>query len=214
VVRLAPSGTAVSQLTIGQRFTVEFRARDAETAVKTVSLAFSGIATPVAATLVAGTPDVYRTAEIVVPVGIPPAGIDVTLTASAEDQGGNAQQTTALVRVAPTADPTAPQAVWLSPWEGALWPSGYTSVISPGAGAALLLRLRATDRDTVSGNDVPGTIVSVQVKGPADMAGTLSSTFTDASLFSGTGLARVSTRRSGASRTTCPRARRCASWCA
>ncbi|MBL8113926.1 MAG: hypothetical protein JNK60_13680, partial [Acidobacteria bacterium] len=189
VVRLSPAGTAVSQLTIGQRFTVEFRARDAETAVRTVSLAFSGtFATPVPATLVAGTPDIYRTAEIVVPVGIPPAGVDVTLTASAEDQGGNTQQTTALVRVAPTADPTAPQAQWLSPWEGAPWPSGYTSVISPGAGTALLLRLRATDRDSVSGNDVPGSIVSVQVKGPADRLGTLSSTFTDATLFSGTGI--------------------------
>jgi hypothetical protein len=187
VARLSGASSPASQFFIGQKLVVEFRARDAETAVRATSLALSAVFTsPQAATLVGGTTDLYRTAELTVPATVPPGGQSVTATASATDWGGNTGTLPLTFTVSPTPDPYAPVATWLTPWEGGAWPSGYTSTVS-GQGAALLLRVKVSDLDHVAGADVPGTIASVQFKGPADAAGTLAASFVDGSLVAGTG---------------------------
>ena len=189
LLRRATLGRFVSRfaLHIGQKFVLEFRARDAETAVQTTSITLSGVfASPQAATLVGGKTNLYRTAELTVPATVPPGGQGVTATASATDWGGNTGTLPLTFTVSPTPDPYAPVAVWLTPWEGGAWPSGYASTVSA-QGAAFLLRVRATDLDHVGGADVPGTIASVQFKGPVDAAGTLAPSFVDGTLVAGTG---------------------------
>ncbi len=186
VARAAGASSPATRFTIGQKFVVEFRARDAETAVQTVSLALSDVfASPQAATLVAGTTNLYRTGELTVPTGLPPAGTAVTATASATDWGANTGTGTLSFLVSPSPDPYAPAVEWISPWEGSLWPAAYTSVLSA-QGAALLLRASVTDKDQDASGDIPGTIVSVEFRGPADAAGTLAAAFTPGILVPGT----------------------------
>ncbi len=117
---------------------------------------------------------------------MPAGGLAVTATASATDWGGNTGTSPLAFNVSPTPDPYAPVATWLTPWEGGAWPSGYASTVSA-QGAALLLRVKVSDLDRVSNADVPGTIASVQFKGPADAAGTLAAAFVDGVLVAGTG---------------------------
>ncbi|MEO8584735.1 MAG: Ig-like domain-containing protein [Acidobacteriota bacterium] len=187
VARLSGASSPASQFFIGQKLVLEFRARDAETAVRAASLTLSGVFTsPQAVTLVGGTTNLYRTAELTVPATVPVGGLSVTATASGTDWGGNTGTLPLVFNVSPTPDPYAPVVTWLTPWEGGAWPSGYTSTVSA-QGAALLLRVRATDLDRISGSDVSGTIASVQFKGPADAAGTLAPAFVDGSLVAGTG---------------------------
>ncbi|HTS02925.1 MAG TPA: Ig-like domain-containing protein, partial [Thermoanaerobaculia bacterium] len=187
VARLSGASSPSSLFYIGQKLVLEFRARDAETAVRTTSVALSGVfSSPQAATLVGGTTNLYRTAELTVPATVPPGGEPVSATASATDWGGNTGTLPLAFTVSPTPDPYAPVVTWLTPWEGGAWPAGYSSTVS-GQGAALLLRVRATDLDRVAGSDVPGTIASVQFKGPVDAAGTLAGAFVDGSLVAGTG---------------------------
>ena len=187
VARLSGASSPGSLFTIGQKLVLEFRARDGETAVRTASLALSGVfASPQAVTLVGGTTNLYRTAELTVPATVPPGGQVVTATAAATDWGGNTGTLPLAFTVSPTPDPYAPVATWLTPWEGGAWPAGYASTVSA-QGAALLLRVRATDLDRVVGADVPGTVASVQFKGPVDAAGTLAAAFVDGTLVAGTG---------------------------
>ncbi|MCM3876625.1 MAG: Ig-like domain-containing protein, partial [Thermoanaerobaculia bacterium] len=187
VARLSGASSPASQFFIGQKLLLEFRARDAETAVRTTSIAFSGVfSSPQAATLVGGTTNLYRTGELTVPATVPPGGLSVTATAAAADWGGNTGTLPLTFTVTPTPDPYAPVVTWLTPWEGGGWPSSYTSTVSP-QGAALLLRVKVADLDRIGGLDVPGSIASVQFKGPVDAGGTLASTFVDGSLVAGTG---------------------------
>ncbi len=185
-VARASGGAAASRFFIGQKLVVELRARDAETAVKVVSLALSGVfASPQAATLVPGT-NLYRTAELTVPATVPAGGLTVNATASATDWGGNTGSSLLSFDVSPTPDPYAPAASWLTPWEGGAWPAGYVSTVSP-QGVSLLLRARVTDLDRAGALDVPGSIQQVQFRGPADAAGTLAASFVDGVLVAGTG---------------------------
>ena len=72
MARLSGSASPASQFFIGQKLVLEFRARDAETAVRTASIALSAVfASPQAATLVGGTTNLYRTAELTVPATVP-----------------------------------------------------------------------------------------------------------------------------------------------
>ncbi|HKC25324.1 MAG TPA: hypothetical protein VKF32_11315, partial [Thermoanaerobaculia bacterium] len=187
VAKRSGTTTPATLFTIGQRFFLEARARDAETAVKAVSVSFDGVfAGPVAASLVAGTTDLYRTAEQTVPTSVA-TRTSVVATAAVDDWGGNTGKAALTIQVGPTDDPTSPVATWTSPWDGALWPAAYTSVVSPGSGAALLLRVKATDKDRDgSGNIVTGSVVAVEMRGPIDAAGNLAASFTPASLVSGT----------------------------
>ncbi|MEO8056478.1 MAG: Ig-like domain-containing protein, partial [Acidobacteriota bacterium] len=123
VARLSGASSPSSQFFIGQKLVLEFRARDAETAVRATSIALSGVfASPQSSTLVGGTTDLYRTAELTVPATVPPGGLSVTATASATDWGGNTGTSPLTFNVSPTPDPYAPVATWLTPWEGGAWP--------------------------------------------------------------------------------------------
>ena len=187
VARASGSASPASQFFIGQKIVLEFRARDAETAVRTTSIALSAVfPSPQAATLVSGTTNLYRTAELTVPATVPPGGLPVSATASAADWGGNTGTSALAFTVSPTPDPYAPVATWLTPWEGGAWPAAYTSTVSA-QGVAILLRVKASDLDHAGNADVPGTIASVQFKGPADAAGTLAPAFVDGTLVAGTG---------------------------
>ncbi|HQQ77162.1 MAG TPA: Ig-like domain-containing protein, partial [Thermoanaerobaculia bacterium] len=187
VARLSGSASPSSQFFIGQKFVLEFRARDSETALRTTSIALSGVfPSPLLAALVGGTTNLYRTVELTVPATVPPGGLAIAATASATDWGGNTGTSPLAFNVSPTPDPYAPAATWLTPWESGAWPSGYTSTVSA-QGAAMLLRVKVSDLDRVSNVDVPGTIASVQFKGPADAAGTLATAFVDGVLVAGTG---------------------------
>ncbi|MCK6682925.1 MAG: Ig-like domain-containing protein [Thermoanaerobaculia bacterium] len=155
-----------SQFFLGQNVLFEFRASDAETAVKSVSIGFDGLfASPVTPTLVTG--DQYRTAELSIPPeAIPQGGRDVIATATVEDWGGNMKTATLTIHILPTSDPTAPVVEWASPMAGGQWPAGYTSVRGQ-AGVSLLLRVRVTDSDRDGqGNLISGTVLGVRLWGP------------------------------------------------
>ncbi|MGV8042382.1 MAG: Ig-like domain-containing protein [Thermoanaerobaculaceae bacterium] len=159
-----PGHPASSPYFIGQTIVLELRVRDAETAVNAVSLSFSEHFPPQVATLVAGSSGLYRTPELTVPeVG---GEVAITATAQATDHGGNAGTATTTFAISPTADPYAPTATWLTPWEGAAWPAAYTSVNPVQTGTWLWLRVRAGDLDLVGGQAAPGTIASVRIRGP------------------------------------------------
>ncbi|MEO6325725.1 MAG: Ig-like domain-containing protein, partial [Thermoanaerobaculia bacterium] len=187
VAHLSSSSTPATVFNIGQRFVIDVQAHDGETAVKAVSVAFDGVFTsPLVASLVGGAGNLYRTAELSVPPGIPQEGTSVTATVTVADEGGNAAVSPLSFRVEPTRDPTAPTAKWISPWQAALWPAGYTSVAST-QGVPLLLRVAVSDRDVDgSGNDIPGSIVAVELRGPADASGRLATMWVPAILVSGT----------------------------
>ncbi len=186
VARLA-GGQATSELRIGDEFTVEFRARDGETAISGVSVTFSDVFSSVASpTLVPQTHDLYRSSRVRVPVV---EATDVTVTATAQDLGGNTTSATLTLHLAPVPDPTAPTAQWLSPWEGAPWPASYTSVLAPQRGVALLLRARVADTSEEGGEVVPGTLAEVVFRGPVRAPSgelELSSDWTPATLVAGT----------------------------
>ncbi|MCC6129441.1 MAG: carboxypeptidase regulatory-like domain-containing protein, partial [Acidobacteria bacterium] len=174
-----------SQFFLGQNVVFEFRASDAETAVKSVSIGFDGVfASPVTPTLVTG--DQYRTAELSIPSeAIPQGGRDVIATATVEDWGGNTKNATLAIHISPTSDPTAPVVEWTSPVEGGQWPAAYTSVRGQG-GVSLLLRVRVTDTDRdAQGNLIPGTVIGVKFWGPV-AGGALSATPIDGTRVTGT----------------------------
>ncbi|MFH1177056.1 MAG: Ig-like domain-containing protein, partial [Acidobacteriota bacterium] len=73
VARLAAGGAARSHFTIGEELVLELRARDGETAVQAVAVSFDRpevFPSPLAATLVRGSSDLYRTATRRVPVDV------------------------------------------------------------------------------------------------------------------------------------------------
>jgi hypothetical protein len=194
VVRSSPGGTAGTLFHIGDAVYLEFRARDAETAVETVSLSFDRndiFPSPQAATIVAGTGNLYRTATLTVPHDVFSGETIVTATVTAADYGANTGSQSLTFRVAPATDPTAPTVEWLSPWEGANWPAAYQSVVSTTGDTALLLRVRAADTTLdADGHVVPGTIVDVQLRGPVLGSGgavELAQTWASASLVAGSG---------------------------
>lgn len=166
-----PGHPATSLYYIGETIVLELRARDTETAVSSVSLSFSEHFAPQVATLVAGSTNLYRTPELVVPEIS--GEVAITATAEAVDFGGNPASGATTFTISPTADPYAPVAEWLTPWEGAAWPASYTSVIPSQAGSWLLLRLRATDLDLSGGEVVPGGVSSVKLRGPVYTVGTI-----------------------------------------
>ena len=170
VVRSSPGGTPGSLFHIGDVVSIEFRARDAETAVKTVSVSFDRsdiFPSPQPATVVPGTTNLYRTGTLTVPHDVFTEETAVASTVSAEDYGANRTNQSLTFRVAPAATTNPPTVEWLSPWEGAAWPANYQSVVSTSGDAALLLRVRAAAAPLVSGGQVvPGTIVNVELRGP------------------------------------------------
>ncbi|MFV2074286.1 MAG: Ig-like domain-containing protein, partial [Thermoanaerobaculales bacterium] len=153
---------------IGEQLYLEFIARDAETEVIGAEAVFDRpdiFSSPLAATRISG--NLYRTETLTVPHGVFSETTQVTATISADDRGGNFGGRTLVIEVAPEPDPTAPTVEWLTPWEGAPWPAAYTSVLHPTEGVALLLRVAAHDLNLDDGgNPVPGTIVSVEFRGP------------------------------------------------
>jgi hypothetical protein len=154
---------------LGERFYFELRASDDETAVDTVAVALDRtdlFPEPLAVTPVAGTPGLYRTSTLTVPVDLVTAEVPLVATARVVDLGDNPVERTLAFAVAPEPDPTAPTGAWVAPWSGAPWPAGYASVLS-GEGAALLLRVDATDAvEDASGALAPGNLVSVRFRGP------------------------------------------------
>ncbi|HSL84805.1 MAG TPA: Ig-like domain-containing protein, partial [Thermoanaerobaculia bacterium] len=154
---------------LGERFVFEVRAQDEETAVDRVELELdrtdlfpeAPVMTPVA-----GTPGLFRSSTLTVPVDLVTEEIPVLATARVLDLGGNTAEETLAFRVAPEPDPTAPTGEWLAPTNGAAWPALHTSVLSPD-GAALLLRVDAADAaEDASGDLLPGNLVSVRFRGP------------------------------------------------
>src|SRR6185369_13308668 len=91
VAERSGTSTAATLFTIGQKLVLEFRARDAETAVdaSTVVVTFDDVFPATPATLVAGTTDLYRTAELTVPSSIGQTRTSILATAAARDFGGN-----------------------------------------------------------------------------------------------------------------------------
>jgi len=186
-------GAPVTHLFIGEEFYLEVKAHDAETGISTVTLSLDRtdlFPQALTATLVPGTKDLYRSATLVVPAGMKDP-IPVRATVRTSDYGGNSQETSAQFQVGPERDPSAPAARWIAPWQGALWPADYTSVVSATDGAALLLRFYARDTNLdVDGNPVPGRLVTVEVRGPRRNAQTgaieLASTWIAASKVAGT----------------------------
>lgn len=179
------TGEAATSFVIGDGLTIELRATDAETAVKTATVATTGGVFPAEVALGrVGASDLFRSGTLTVPASVTEP-VTVTVTATAEDHGGNARSATLLLDVAPSADTTLPVAEWLSPFEGGLWPAAYASVDPAKGGVDLLLRVRVTDLDRDgSGHEVPGAFVDVKVRGPVDAAGTLDTAWTSASRLS------------------------------
>ncbi len=173
----------------GQKVQFQFRANDAETGVKTVRLRFDSVfPSPQTPVLVSGSTDLYRSAVFAVPIDqVPPGGRDVVVTSIAEDYGGNTSQRTLTIHLTRVNDSVAPTVEWASPVTGGNWPAGYSSVVSPALGTALLLRVKAKDTNVDGqGNSIPGTIVGVGMKGPIDASGALAQEFSEAQLLSGT----------------------------
>ncbi|HWM74328.1 MAG TPA: carboxypeptidase regulatory-like domain-containing protein, partial [Nocardioides sp.] len=189
-VRLA--GAPVTHLFIGEDFYIELKARDVETGIQEITLHLDRVdifPQALTATLVPGTKDLYRTGTLTVPPGFTDP-IPVVASVKIADFGGNLRESTAAFNVGPERDPTAPVARWISPWQGSLWPAGYTSTVS-GEGAALLLRFYARDTNLDGdGQPIPGKLVSVQVRGPVRNATTgeleLAGTWTPAVKVAGT----------------------------
>lgn len=166
IVVRSVTGGAGTLFHIGDAITVEFRARDAETAVQQVEVAFDAVfAAPQTATLVPGSANLYRTGTLTVPSTVT-ADTPIVVTVTARDHGGNSGTASAEFHVAPTSDPTAPTVEWISPWQGAPWPAAYDSVVDA-AGTALLLRVHVRDTSLDdNGQTVPGAIAEVQFRGP------------------------------------------------
>ncbi len=161
--------TSQLEFFIGERFRVQFRARDVETAIDNsrIEVRFDRddiFSSPIPATKVSG--DLYRTAFINVPPDVFFDRTPVVATVSAFDQGDNENTREIFFDVAPEPDPTAPTTSWLTPWSGAEWPAEYSSVL-PQDGPDLLLRAHVKDLALDENeNEVPGTIVEVRFRGP------------------------------------------------
>ncbi|HPA50406.1 MAG TPA: carboxypeptidase regulatory-like domain-containing protein, partial [Thermoanaerobaculia bacterium] len=184
LVARRPNGDAATSFVIGETFVFEVTVRDGETGVKSLTVANPGGVLPatLAATRVE-TSDLFRTESVTVPASLTEA-IQVEVRATAEDFGGNDAITTLSLDLAPSSDPTDPAIEWLSPFEGGLWPANYSSVDPAKAGVDLLLRFRVTDKDVDgSGNEVPGSVASVRLRGPVDATGALSSDWTSAAML-------------------------------
>ena len=167
----APAGVTPPVFVIGDRLCLEFSARDAETGIRSVNIAFEPgdiFAAPLVATRVPGSASLFRTNELTVPADAFTEETIITALVRADDHDGNVGEAALAVRVAPSPDHDAPAVEWLTPWEGAAWPAAYTSVVSTEAGAALLLRVRASDTiDDGAGGSLPGSVVSVEFRAPA-----------------------------------------------
>ena len=154
---------------IGERFRVQFRARDLETAIDSsrVEVRFDRddiFPSPVTATRV--NSDLYRTDFIDVRPDVFFDRTPIVATVSAFDQGDNENTRDIHFDVAPEPDPTAPVARWLTPWQDAEWPADYSSVL-PQDGTDFLLRAHVSDLALDENeNEVPGTIVEVRFRGP------------------------------------------------
>ena len=163
--------SSTSSFTIGQKFVIELRARDGETAVQSVSLNLAGdvLSGPRALFLVSGSGNLYRTAVMTAPGVVSP--VTITATALVRDYGSNESVTSPPLtfEVTGSLDPEAPAAEWLTPWDGGQWPAGYLSDHS--GGAAFLLRVHASDRDASGGQVVPGSVEQVEMRGPSDAEG-------------------------------------------
>ncbi|MEO1087923.1 MAG: hypothetical protein AAFY88_27125, partial [Acidobacteriota bacterium] len=175
---------------IGEQLRIEFRARDAETAVDTLEVSFDRddiLGGPLTATRVSG--DLYRTPFVTVPPDVFFESTPVVATVTVDDFGGNSAERTLPFDVAPEPDPTAPQARWVGPWQGAEWPAAYESVSLTGA-TDLMLRALVTDTNLDDNDEeVPGTIVVVQFRGPVvtdDGVVELADDWTEATLVAGT----------------------------
>lgn len=161
-------GVQQVQFYIGQRLRVRFRAVDAETAVRDVTVTFDRddiLASPQTPVHQGG--GLYETSLVYVP---PDAFDDTTLitvTVTATDYGETVGERTLAFEVAPEPDPTAPDPIWLTPWTDGAWPADYSTVLTQLPGTPLLLRARVTDANLDEfGNEVPGNIVEVRMRGP------------------------------------------------
>jgi hypothetical protein len=154
---------------LAESFYFELRTEDDETAVDQVTVAVDRtdlFPEPLTATPVAGTPGLYRSSLLTVPVDGVTEEIPIVATATVTDVGGNTAERTLAFAVAPEPDPTAPAGEWIAPRNGAPWPAGHDSPVSPD-GAALLLRVDATDQvEDATGELLPGNLVSVTFRGP------------------------------------------------
>ncbi len=81
----------------------------------------------------------FTSAELPVSPDLFTENTPITATAVVTDLGGNETRQQLVFEVAPAADPTAPQATWLTPWQGGEWPALYHSVLAR-AFTPLLLR--------------------------------------------------------------------------
>ncbi len=186
LVARRPDGSTATSFVIGDSFVLEVRARDAETAIRSVAIATAGGVFPAALDAVrVATTDVFRTAAVTVP-GSLTVPVTIGVTATADDHGGNQATRTTTLEAAPGSDPNRPVAEWLSPFEGALWPAGYISVDAGKSGVDLLLRVRITDSDVdAGGHTIPGSYVNVRVRGPVDATGSIAADSIPAVLLSG-----------------------------
>lgn len=187
VITRRADGGADTSFFIGESLYFEARSRDLETALETVEITIDRddiFPSPLPATRVPGSAELYRIAIVTVPVDVFTEATPVAVTASATDFGGNVGARTATIEVAPEPDE------WLTPWQSGAWPAGNTSVISPGDGTALVLRAQVADtNDDGAGNPVPGTIVDVMFKGPVETGGAIkfAADWTSATLQPSTG---------------------------
>ncbi|HUF85492.1 MAG TPA: Ig-like domain-containing protein [Acidimicrobiia bacterium] len=185
-------GSSPAVFFIGRELRFEVEASDAETAVKAVTVTVDRtdlLASPLVAAPVPGSPGLYRTEAVTVPASAAEL-TEIAASVAVEDWGGNTAEETMLFDVGPEPDPQAPEPTWLTPWIGAEWPAGYSSVLGGGA-TDLLLRAAVTDT-TLDGNDqvVPGTIAEVAFRGPLRAAGgelELAANWTPGRLVAGSG---------------------------
>jgi hypothetical protein len=168
VARLVADGSARSRFVIGEELRFELEVRDVETTVREVlvSIEPAGILpTPLVATRVSPTGELFRTTIVRVEPDLFTEPTWLATTATASDWGGNSGSIDLEVEVTPAPDPTAPVAAWITPWEAAAWPAGYSSII--GSGVPFLLRAAVHDTSLDDGgNPIPGTIVAVTFRGP------------------------------------------------
>jgi hypothetical protein len=184
-------GSSPAVFFIGRELRFEVEAGDAETAVKavTVTVDSSLLPSPLVAAPVTGSPGLYRTDPVTVPASAAEL-TEIAAVVAVEDWGGNTAEETMLFDVGPEPDPQAPEPTWLTPWTGAEWPAGYSSVLGGGV-TELLLRAAVTDTTLdANGQVAPGTIAEVAFRGPVRGAGgelELASDWTPGRLVAGTG---------------------------
>lgn len=165
-LRLA--GSPVQAAFIGEDVYFEVRASDAETGIHELApqaRPAGHLPGPLAATLVTGTTDLYRSGVFSVPETLT-APATVTAHLRVTDRAANQLDQNLMFTVGPEHDAAAPQARWRVPWQGALWPASYTSTVSPN-GTTLLLRLYgATSTSIRTATSFRVAWCRVEVRGP------------------------------------------------